>query len=59
MPYDDGTEVPTDGDDRPMGGTNRLAGVSGLGIGFGVALLVVIVLALILTFVTGKPGPEY
>jgi hypothetical protein len=56
MSYDDGTEVPTDGDERPKGGTNRLAGLSGLGIGFAVVILVLVVVALALTFFTGQPG---
>lgn len=52
------TEVPTQGDERPMGGTNRLSGFSGLGIGLAIAALVIVLLAIVLTFATGQPGPQ-
>jgi len=41
-----------------MGGTNRVAGLSGLGLGFAAAIAIVIILAVVLTIVTGRPGPN-
>jgi len=57
MTSDDDPEVPTDGDDRPMGGTNRLAGLSGIGIGFAVVIAIIVIAAIALTIFTGRPGP--
>ena len=58
MSFDDGTEVRTDGDERPKGGTNRLAGLSGLGIGFAVAIALVVIAAIALFVFTGNSGPN-
>jgi len=58
MPLDDGPDVPTDGDDRPMGGTNRLAGLSGLALGFLAVLVLLIVAGIVLTLMTGRAGPN-
>ena len=59
MPVPETTKVPTDGDERPMGDTNRLSGLSGLGLGFAAVIIVLIIAAIVLTVVTGQHGPNF
>lgn len=48
---------PVDGDDRPMGGTNRFAGMRGVLLLVGAFFGLLLVAAALLTFASGMPSP--
>lgn len=48
---------PVDGDNRPMGGTNRYAGMRGVILLISTFFGILVITALVLMFATGTPSP--